>query len=420
MSPRTLTEQSVAGEQQHLAPGAPPSTPRPRLTVREMQVALDAARNQLSQTAPAATTTGKGDAVRNHPAPSHDASPANSTATAPTAASDQTDRAADTPPADLPAQGDPWLPEHDGPVSLTGVAAPRTRSSRRAVSAPPDKPARSAASSPRSARQLRTPALAPELITTIVASPPRMLVVPACGGAGATTTAVLLAAALAPVSGALLIAGGYDRGALARRSNAEGGDFEALGAWTREQPQQPLHVGVPGLAIGGSGSGQLLVAAEGRRPVKTSLADSSALTGSPAAELFAAAANTRAAVVLDWRTAAALPDRLLATTTHLVVVAPATAPGLLDAEYTVQQLEAARPTPTSLGLLTVDVRGRAPRRAGRAAASRLHALRVPLARLPYDPKLADDPRVHWPALRPRTRAAVTAAISQLLHREDAT
>ena len=71
-----------------------------------------------------------------------------------------------------------------------------------------------------------------------------------------------------------------------------------------------------------------------------------------------------------------------------------------------------------MSLLTIDVRGRAPRRPGRAALARLRALRIPIAGVPYDRALADDPRIHWPSLRPRTRAAIFTALTQMLQRED--
>jgi hypothetical protein len=239
--------------------------------------------------------------------------------------------------------------------------------------------------------------------------------VPACGGAGATTTAVLLASALAQARDAVLLAGGHDRGSLTLRSGAEGGDLDGLAAWVREHPGQPLRRDSPGLAIGtAAGLHRLLIAAEGRGP------ESAAPIGlATVAALLTAAAATHAAVVLDWCTTGPVPGRLLAATTHLVVVAPATRPGLLDAEYTVEQLAAAPPGYAVLSLLTVDVRGRAPRRGGRAALARLRALDIPVVRVPYDPTLADDPRVSWASLRPRTRAAVATALAKLMQREDA-
>lgn len=253
----------------------------------------------------------------------------------------------------------------------------------------------------------------PALAAAAAAAPPRIIVVPACGGAGATTTAVLLAAGLAPACGAILLAGGPDRGALAIRSNAEGGDPAALAEWARQHPRRPLRIDTPGVAIGTSGQDDLVVAASSRRPGQDPLTADTALA------LLSSAAATSAAVVLDWGSPPdPVPDSMWAAATSVVVVAPATSPGLCDGEYTVEQIEVARPERASLSLLTVDVRGRAPRRAGRAALARLRALQIPVAAVPHDPALADDPRVHWPSVRPRTRAAVLAALTQLLHRED--
>jgi len=166
------------------------------------------------------------------------------------------------------------------------------------------------------------------------------------------------------------------------------------------------------VAIGTSGYDRLLVAAESRR------LQQGPLTAGVAVALLTAAAVTRAAVVLDWCTREPVPGRVWDTAPHAVVVAPTSSAGLLDAEYTVDQLEAARPEHATVSLLTIDVRGRPPRRAGRAALARLRALPIPTTVLPYDPALADDPRVYWPSLRPRTRAAIFTALTQTLQRED--
>jgi hypothetical protein len=171
----------------------------------------------------------------------------------------------------------------------------------------------------------------------VVADPPRIVVVPACGGAGATTAAVLLAAGLAPACGAILLAGGPDRGSLALRCNAEGGDLDALTGWARHHPRQPLQVDTPGVAIGTSGHDRLLVAADSRRHQQ------GAPTAGAAVALLIAVAASRAAVVLDWCTREPVPGRVWDTAPHAVVVAPTSSLGLLDAEYTVEQLEAARP-----------------------------------------------------------------------------
>jgi hypothetical protein len=418
VSPHTLTDEPGTADGQPPAGDGSLSTTRPRLTVREMQVALDAARSGLARpsTARSAEHEGGG-ADRSHAAPCHDALEGSSSVTAPILAPQPPSA---PPPADPDAgnasmtDGEPWLPEHDGPVSLTGIAAPRTRAPRRSTPARLDKSARRPAS-PRPARPAKAATIGADLAAVIAARPPRIAVVPACGGAGATTIAVLLASALTQARAAILLAGGHDRGALALRSNAEGGDLEALASWARDHPGRPIQADSPGLAIGtAAGADGLLVAGATRGPQ-----NAPPIGLATVAALLTAAAATHASVVLDWCNTGPLPDRLLAATTHLVIAAPATSPGLLDAEYAVEQLEAARPAGTTLSLFTVDVRGRAPRRAGRAALARMRALHLPVFRMPYDPTLADDPRISWPSLRPRTRAAASTALTQLLQREDA-
>jgi hypothetical protein len=412
MSPHTLSNEPPAADEPPTATGpGPTATPRSRLTVREMQIALAAARG-LAGAALTRTVTDRGEkvgAARTHTAPDHGAVEEHSSVTAPMVAPTRPA----TPPADAPAANptnpEPWLPEHDGPVSLTGVAAPR----RRAAAARPDKAARRPAPKPRPRRRAKAATIGPELAAAVAADPPRIVVVPACGGAGATTAAVLLAAGLAPACGAILLAAGPDRGSLALRCNAQGGDLDTLAGWVRHHPRRPLQIDTRGVAIGTSGQDEFVVAAGSRRPGQDVLAADTAIA------LLSAASATRAAVVLDWCTREPVPGRVRDTAQHAVVVAPTSCAGLLDAEYTVDQLEATRPEhTTTLSLLTIDVRGRAPRRAGRAALARLRTLRIPTTGLPYDPALADDPRIHWPSLRPRTRAAIFTALTQMLHRED--
>lgn len=356
---------------------------RQRLTVREMQIALDAARTVASGSADADPCAQPGTGIVD-------------TVDAGSAADSRNPRS------------EPWLPEHDGPVSLAGATAPCIRTARTATAT------RGGAASRPEARRTTdrvptTAALDPTLASAAVAAPPRLVVVPACGGAGASTATVLLAAALAPVTGALLIAGGADRGSLCVRADAHGGDIAALTAWAAGHAGQPLRPTTPGLARGDAGTGPLGVAAAGRddsgRPFDPDIASA----------LLAAPAPTRTAVLLDWSCVEVLPEQVCTGATHLLVVAPATSPGLLDAEYLVQSLAAAVRESASLSVLTVDVRGRSPRRAGRAALARLRALDLPLAALPYDPALADDPRVRWPMLRRRTRTAVVATLTHVLH-----
>src|SRR5437763_387144 len=90
----------------------------------------------------------------------------------------------------------------------------------------------------------------------------------------------------------------------------------------------------PGRTSRPAGTDRLLVAAAARGPE-----NAPPIGLATVAALLTAAGATHASVVLDWCSAGPLPDRLLAATTHLVVVAPATSPGLLDAEYTVEQLK---------------------------------------------------------------------------------
>ncbi|MDQ1539486.1 MAG: hypothetical protein QOH29_212, partial [Actinomycetota bacterium] len=116
---------------------------------------------------------------------------------------------------------EPWLPAHDGPVSLTGVAAPRTRTVRRSAATLDKAPRRP--SKPRPGSGSKAAVLDPALAAAAAAAPPRILIVSACGGSGATTAAVLLGAALAPAVATVLVAGGADRGALAVRADAHGG-----------------------------------------------------------------------------------------------------------------------------------------------------------------------------------------------------
>lgn len=430
MSPQSLTDDELVDQPEAAAtatPGMPgragPVEEDPRLTVRELQLAIEAARGLAgrgSRAAPApAAPAGEGGADRSRAALCPDALEGNPPETppivAPPAAASSAltaaPPAADEPAADSPSaernHPEPWLPAHDGPVSLAGAAAPRTRTVRR-TAATPDKAARRPAKQGTSPRP-QVAALAPALAAAAVAAPPRLIVMAACGGAGATTVTVLLAAALAQATGVLVVASGADRGSLSLRANSSGGDVAALTAWAAAHHSQALHTSTPGMGTGDAGTGRLIVAAEGRDdPGRAFDADT-------AAALAMSAASTPAAVLLDWSSPAPPAHQLWSSATHVLIVAPATSPGLLDAEYLVQTLEAIRPELTALSVLTVDVRGRAPRRAGRAALARLQALHLPVAAVPYDPALANDPRVHWPSLRRRTRSAVLAALTTVVH-----
>ncbi len=401
------------------------ATGRQRLTVREMQIALEAARclagdGQRAHLAerPAAAF-GQGDqtagglvnwsgADRGRGAMCHDGLDAVSPVTPRLGAAEGHGTAAhpDTggePGPGADERGESWLPAHDGPVSLTGVAAPRTRTVRR-TAATPDKAARRP-SKQRTPPVSKSSTLDPGLAAAAVAAPPRIVIVAACGGAGATTAAVLLGAALAPVVSTMVVASGADRGALAVRADAHAGDGAQLAAWARHHNQL---LPIPnGTATGNAGTGALTLAAAGREEPDGDFDTTTAC------DLFVAAAAGGLAVLLDWSSSAPPPGHAWTSATHVLVTAPATSPGLLAAEYTVEDL-AGMAAATPLSVLTIDVRGRSPRRAGRAALARLRALQLPVTAIPYDPALADELRVHWPALRPRTRTAVVGALSELL------
>jgi len=432
MSPHSLTDAELVDQHEATAPaapGVPEPVKDPRLTVRELQLAIEAARGLAGRgsrpvTAAPAPAAGEGGADRSRAALCPDALEGNPPETPPIVAPPAAASialTAEPPPADQQAASstsaernrpEPWLPEHDGPVSLAGAAAPRTRTVRRAA-ATPDKAARrptKQATSPRT--QVAT--LDPTLAAAAASAPPRLIVMAACGGAGATTATVLLAAALAQATGVLVVASGADRGSLSLRANSSGGDVAALTAWTNTHHGHPLHTSTPGMGTGNAGTEQLVLAAAGRDD------PGCPFDADTAAALAMSAASTPASVLLDWSSPAPPPHQLWSSTTHLLVVAPATSPGLLDAEYLVQSLDATKPARIPLSVLTVDVRGRAPRRAGRAALARLQALRLPVTALPYDPILASDPRVHWPALRRRTRSAVVAALAIVVHADQPT
>lgn len=380
---------------------------RGQLSVREIALGLEMARELATQASSTDDIRVRADDPRSRPlevdsverrsaAQRADAVDPDSRTTAPTKASPT----------------GPWVPDHDGPVLLSGVAAPRTRTARRSA-APADKAPRrpsgqreSTAQRKRSARTSEVASIVP-VVAEVAARSPRLVVVTACGGAGATTAAVLLAAALAPATGVLLLANGADRGSLITRTDADGGDADVLAEWATEHRGPTLQSNTPGTATGDAGSGPLFVAAAGPGETRHGFCSDTAV------DLFVAAASTSSAVLLDWSSADPLPDRGWDSTTHVIVVAPSTAPGLLAAEYAVQNLEATMPGDVSLSLLTTDVRGRSSGRSERASLSRLRALRLPITSLPYDSALADDPRVRWLALRPRTRSAVIAALANL-------
>ena len=418
MSPQSLAEDlnemdDGDATKTQTAPDAatPAATIRPRIPTRDLLAAIQQARRTAGlhgETAEARPSTAGGDSHGIRAGQPDDASEGNLPVTPPSPGANGL--ATDLParPAS-PDPSDPWLPERDGPVTLAGVAAPRThiRAVRRAV-ATPDKAARRPGRERRPSPPTRTPPLDPDVAAVAAKSPPRLIVVAACGGAGATTLTVLMAAALAAQPGALVVTAGPDRGALSARSSAAaGGDPAALADWARQHPRAGLQPATPGLASGDAGTGPMVLATPSRHVAGTHL------DATDATAVLAAAAKSSSAVIVDWRCALPLPERLWSVATHVLVVAPYTTLGLLDAEYTVQAIESAAPDGAALSVAAVDVSGGGPRR-GRAALARLRAHGVPVTTVARDPTLAADPQVHWPSLRPRTRAAVTATLTQAL------
>lgn len=404
--------------------------PRPRLTVREMQIALEAARSVAFDDPASPTRSGSGD--RDVATGLDAAVDAAGRATevggrtdrgengAAAAALDESPRRSVTVDAAEPALGEwvamtdaaqsggdagPWLPDHDGPVSLTGVTTPRTRSVRR-EQAIVEKPSRRAAGPARvragdagRAERVARAALA------AATAPARVAVIGACGGSGATTLAVLLAAAGRPRGGAVVLAGRHDRGALSTRAGSDAGDLAAVTAWANEHNPGAIDANTPGVGPATIGDAWLFVAGPAAH------SPPGAGPGLSRAVL-AAAGRTPQLAVLD------CPDDgwELATewATHVVVVAPRTITGLLAGEQSVAALGEQLDEQARLCVAIVDVLGRAPRRAGRAAATRLSALRLPTVAIPYDQALTDHPQVSWSGLRPRNRTAVCAALTQLI------
>jgi hypothetical protein len=386
--PRTRRPGSAAGPRQ-VEGGATPGPAVPagggpaRLTVREMQLALAAARGAAA-------------GRRDGPAPASDWHSAERLGAG---------------PGRVAADTDLWVPAHDGPVSLAGVPPPRRVAAvgRRPVPRPrpgPRAPGVPGGSGPRGMTRLE-----PTLTARLAAAPPRLLVVGACGGAGATTVTVLLGAALAPLTGAVLLAGVSDHGALRVRANAT--DHERVTERAGTGPELLTGCRLAGADVGVAG----LAVAQADR--EDSLSDVNSRGGGDSggggsgAALLVGAAEAGAAVLLDWPCRAGVPFGMWATLTAVVVVAPSTAPGMLAAERVSDRFRAGAPPGTPVGLLIVEVHGRRGRVA-RGSRARLRALGLSVAELPYDPALAREPRICWPRLRARTRGAVHAAVTRLL------
>ncbi|WAX58505.1 hypothetical protein M6B22_07005 [Jatrophihabitans cynanchi] len=417
MSPQPLAEdldelEDRDAAKSRTAPDAAvaPATIRQRVATRDLLAAIQQARRAagLHDAAAAHPPVGDGEAYGIRAAQRHDPLEGNAPVAPPSPVANALATDLPTRPTSPPDPPEPWLPERDGPVSLAGVAAPRTHIRTGQAVAAPDKAARRPARERKQSPPARTRVLDPGMTATAAGAPPRLIVVAACGGAGATTLAVLVAAALAATPSAVLVTAGSDRGALSGRCNAVGGDLVALAEWTSQHPRVGLQPSTPGMSSGDVGTGPMVLAAPNRE------LGGAHLDAATAAAVLAAAATTTAAVLVDWRCPLPLPDEFWPIATHVLVVAPFTTLGLLDAEYAVQAVESAAPAGgAALSVAAVDVRGGGPRR-GRAALARLRALGVSVTSVPHDPALADDPQVHWPALRPRTRAAVTAVLTHVL------
>lgn len=283
-----------------------------------------------------------------------------------------------------------WVPERDGAVSLAGLAAPR-RVVRNQRSAVLERPASEAPATRRGAMPGEGEcARGRELLT--VGAAPRIAVLGACGGSGATTVAALLGLTFAGSAGTAVAVGarqGHDL-SLAHRLDVHA-DVGELSHWLGDG-DEPMCAGTPGVGLLSSDGSRLLVGGT----------DASGVV-SPAALLRSAVASGDPVVVdagLPWEAGAA---EALSFSTHVVLVAPQTVTGLLAAESAADDLTGAG---NSVCLVTVDVWGRRPDRAGRAALARLSAFDVTVCRLPYDRHLAQSPAVSWSALSGSARAAV--------------
>lgn len=334
----------------------PVAAPRPRLSVREMQLALEAARAF---------------------APTLETVPA------------------DVRSADVPDVDTEWQPEHDGPVSLTDAAVPQRR--------PRTTPRREA--TPRvigTRRAAASPAIPDDLVTQLRHGPQRLVLVGACGGAGTTTATVLFAGAIAPVGPGLVVSAGMDAGSLVIRASLRDVDVDAFAASSLE----PALLDRAGIGYSDVGTGEFR--GVGCAPIE----GSSALPQCVLDSLMNA--DVPAHVLIDWPARSGAPS-LAAPPSSVLVIAPRTTNGLLAAELLLHALLDNASVQTHL--VVIDTTGRAPRRAGRAALARLRSFGIGVSHLPYDRALADDPRVRWDALRPRTRTAVYAALTAIT-RED--
>src|SRR5580765_3249016 len=335
-------------------PSSPPAVNErrpPRLTVRELQVALAAAR---------ATAC---------PGPA---------------------KSGPRPDDDVPKPGS-WLTERDGVVSLTSAVSPRRL---------PRTVARPAPSRVRASRQ--GPTAVPrrsiaDAEARLQCHPAPKLAVLSAGGGGSTTLTGLLAAAAAPVWSTIAISSPTDDGALNSRVGADATDWAGVVAGLGDEDElDPGELGA--VAVGNAA---FRVAAIGRGSTTGQL---------DASRVLAAAGRSSSALVLDCPDLhGPFTERALAMATHVVVVAPHSPAGLLAAEYAVElaALDGTRPTVVAC----IDIQRRARTRACRAALSRARAMPAPVVTVPFDSRLADATAVRWPAIRPRTQAAVMAVLT---------
>ena len=396
-------------------------TARQRLTVHEMQVALAAARTLASpEQAGSTASIDSAEAPRGHTGRGHqdDILEMDLLDTdAETRAGAQTPAGPDPRVPQVGAGNEPWLPEHDGPVSLAGAAAPRAPQRRT--------PARIDATSraTRPARKAAKPHAVIVLARDRLADcrPPRLVLLPAAGGGGGSSLAVLLASALAPVHGALIVGPAGDAGALSARAGAVDGDWDLLAVTARRpgglHADDTGHVGT-GLGYVDTGEAIVLVAAPTRRTMTCGVRTAPSDMRSEE-DVLAAALRFRQAVVVDcpdlW---SSFTQQALAAATHVAVIAPQTPAGLVDTDFAVHLAEAQAPAGVSMVVVAVDVRGRVKSRATRAALSRARALPAPVMSVPFDPRLADATGVDWLSLRVRTQAAVMAVLTQSLLGKD--
>lgn len=314
-----------------------------------------------------------------------------------------------TPTRPSPADADPeqWLPDHDEPVSLADLPAPRRRAGTRAPesdlpvrrSGPPSRPYRAAPRDRRLADGIRT------------AGNVRIALLGAAGGAGTTTAATLVALALtcAHSSVVSLATSEADNGALGVRWGVDGLDLAEIAQHVRS-PRATLGPAAPGVATRSIDSAEVVVAGEVRSPGEHHWRPQDV------GPMLAAAERSAVPVVIDAGRPTELTTReVLASATHILLVAPRTVAGLLAAEFSIEDLAARfEIAPGALGLLVNDTYGRTPGRRARAAMTRLDALDLPRFDLPFDRSLREGPALEWTSLASSTRTGALTVLTHLL------